>query len=126
MKDALRRSEGRFRRTALLGIAFGERCLNLMGKNIHGNEVSKLMESFIERLAVKQRERREKEKENKEKEGKEKGEVRGSSIVLSPTPLAQGGGLSPLAVIKPGIKKKKKDEEEGEELLQTIEVYIFI
>jgi hypothetical protein len=108
MKDALRRSEARFRRTALLGVAFGERCLDLMGKDIHGNEVSELMESFIERLAVKQKERREKEKENREREGREKEQEQ---------QLQPQSGL-----MKSGGGRRRRKEEDGEELLQTIEV----
>ncbi|KAK2961454.1 hypothetical protein BLNAU_3575 [Blattamonas nauphoetae] len=53
LKQSLQSSERRFRQTALLGIAFGERCLDLMGAQIHGNEVSDLMSSFVLAMTAK-------------------------------------------------------------------------
>lgn len=117
MKEALRKSERRFRRTALLGIAFGERCLDLMGRGVNGNEVSKLMETFVQKMQGQQLAQQ--LHSHSLMRGDEDGErERTNRVSVSPQSPQSVRSDSDMFVAKK--KKKRPEGESPEDLLNTV------
>ncbi|KAA6392756.1 MAG: hypothetical protein EZS28_011716 [Streblomastix strix] len=122
MKESLRRSERRFRRTALLGIAFGERCLDLMGRTIHGNEVSKLMEAFVEKMgnAGYGGQPASQKKSSKSQALAQKKEKEGKSSPSQKVPTQSGTPSAGQKKINKRKEMERKLPDQGGELLNTI------